>query len=277
MIRACSRSRLRNPAAGSGSAFNPLSLFTAGEQGGWYDPSDMTSLFQDNLGTVPVTAADQAVGMMRDKSGRGNHATQATEASKPLLRNSGALWWLEFDGVDDFLVTGSINFTATDKMSIFSGLRKTSDAAVGIFLELSATINSNAGTFVIAAPVSAALTRYTIQARGDGAAGAGWNTAPHAAPVTNIVTGLLDLAGADNATEVFPRINGVLEQSAASGAANAGGGNFGNFPMYFGRRAGTSLPFVGNLYGLIVGGSAYPALTVQATESYMASKTGIVL
>ena len=48
--------------------FNPTSLFAAGEQGAWYDPSDMSTLFQDAVGTTPVTAVEQAVGRMLDKS-----------------------------------------------------------------------------------------------------------------------------------------------------------------------------------------------------------------
>lgn len=43
------------------------SLFTAGEQGVWYDPNDLTTLFQDSAGTTPVTAAGQPVGLMLDK------------------------------------------------------------------------------------------------------------------------------------------------------------------------------------------------------------------
>ena len=50
------------------SLFSPRSLFLAGEQGVWYDPSDLTTLFQDAAGTTPVTAVEQPVGLMLDKS-----------------------------------------------------------------------------------------------------------------------------------------------------------------------------------------------------------------
>lgn len=65
--------------------FNPATLFSAGEQGVWYDPSDLSTLFQDSAGTIPVTALEQPVGRMLDKSGRGNHATQATSANRPVV------------------------------------------------------------------------------------------------------------------------------------------------------------------------------------------------
>jgi hypothetical protein len=56
-------------AAGFGTTpFTPAELFYAGEQGFWYDPTDITTLFQDSAGTTPVTAVEQAVGLMLDKS-----------------------------------------------------------------------------------------------------------------------------------------------------------------------------------------------------------------
>jgi len=65
--------------------FLPAALFAAGEQGAWYDPSDFSTMFQDSAGVTPVTAVEQPVGKILDKSGRDNHATQATPASCPVL------------------------------------------------------------------------------------------------------------------------------------------------------------------------------------------------
>jgi hypothetical protein len=65
--------------------FSPASLFAAGEQGAWYDPSDFSTMFQDSAGTTPVTAVEQPVGLILDKSGRGNNASQATAGSRPTL------------------------------------------------------------------------------------------------------------------------------------------------------------------------------------------------
>lgn len=87
--------------------FNPLDLFANGEQGAWYYPSDLTTLYQDSAGTTPVTADGDPVGLMLDKSGNGNHASQSVSASRPIYRTDGTLHWLEFDGVDDLLTTGA--------------------------------------------------------------------------------------------------------------------------------------------------------------------------
>lgn len=44
------------------------SLFSNNEQGFAYDPNDLSTMYQDATGTVPVTAAGQTVGLMLDKS-----------------------------------------------------------------------------------------------------------------------------------------------------------------------------------------------------------------
>ena len=57
----------------NGTGLKPLvqyikDLFNNNEQGVWYDPSDLTTLYQDAAGTIPVTAVEQPVGLMLDKS-----------------------------------------------------------------------------------------------------------------------------------------------------------------------------------------------------------------
>lgn len=57
----------------------------AENNGALFDPSDLSTLFQDAAGTTPVTAVEQPVGKMLDKSGNGWHATQSITASRPVL------------------------------------------------------------------------------------------------------------------------------------------------------------------------------------------------
>jgi hypothetical protein len=74
-------SRTRYPVAEQ-----PYQLFLRGEQGAWYDPSDLSTLFQDTAGQVPVTAVEQPVGRMLDKSGNGNHVTASADTRRPIFR-----------------------------------------------------------------------------------------------------------------------------------------------------------------------------------------------
>ena len=102
--------------------FSPASLFRNSEQGVWYDPSDFTTLFQDSAGTTPVTAVEQPVGLVLDKSGNGNHATQATSAKRPLLKVDGnGKYYLLFDGVDDNLATATFAAPIAQPTSYYIG------------------------------------------------------------------------------------------------------------------------------------------------------------
>ena len=92
---------------GGGSASNfdqyVSKLFANNEQGLYYDPNDLSTMYQDAAGTVPVTAVGQPVGLMRDKSGRNNHAYQTTSAARPILRDTPRR--IDFGVVVDKLIT----------------------------------------------------------------------------------------------------------------------------------------------------------------------------
>jgi len=445
-------------------AFSPLSLFAGGAPGAWYDPSDLTTLFQDSAGTTPVTAVEQPVGRMLDKSGNNNHAFQATSASRPVLSarynlltkteqfddavwvkgdatvtanattapdgtstadslvetattgihqagqqltaaagaytasiyakknqrsrivvvnqsktvvpahgayavfnldtgvidvaatlfgtaytnasatitdvgdgwfrcsvtgttslttvaisanidsaTSGALsqiytgngtsglfiWgasllpsnqstlpyqrvntatdyattgflpFLRFDGVDDSLSTNSISFTSTDKMSVFAGVRKLSDAAVGQLVELGANVSVNSGTFSM--PNSDGGPTWVAAVKGLGTVTSATATGI-TAPITTVNTSLMDLSLATG--DVRLRINGT---QAAASTTDTGGGNFSNYPLFIGRRNNASLPFNGQLYSMIIVGKAVTAGELSSTETYVATKTGVTL
>lgn len=245
----------------NGAGFDPLSLFAAGEQGAWYDPSDFSTLFQDAAGTIPVTAAGQPVGMMRDKSGRGNHATQATATSRPILQTAGGKWYLAFDGVDDFLVTGNINLTSTSKVTAWSGVFKSAASVFSIACEFSADVSANNGAFRMGIDA----TNYSATSRGTTVATQTRNgfNAPH--------TAVLCLKGDITAPAVEVRVN---TSAITPTTSTQGTGNYGTFPLYIGRRGGGSAPLNGNLYSLIVRGAASTAQQITDTENYINSKTG---
>lgn len=271
MIRACSRSRYKNPAAGGGSLFTPAVLFASSEQGAWFDPSDLTTLFQDDAGTVPVTTDGQAVALMRDKSGNAHHAAQTVAGSRPIFRTSAGLSWLQFDGIDDFMVTNAINISATDKTSLFAGLRKLLDTPTGMFVESSVDSSLNNGTFAMTAPTTSVPGAYSFNLRGTVLISRAASV--FTAPITNVVACNYNIGGADFNTEILPRVNGVTPTLTGSG--NAGTGSFSSQVLYIGSRGGVSLPFTGNLYGLIVRGAASDTVSIVNAESFMATKSGI--
>lgn len=373
----------------------PLSLFSGGEQGAWYDPSDLSTMFQDAAGTIPVTAAGNPVGLVLDKSRglavgpelitdpsfdnagswnvgagwsisggaatvssaasgavvqvpainridmsageyflvnivvdsisaggfalrafgsiqgptlsaagtytyffqapltqsavdvgirtmgtttgvissfsfrrhAGNHATQSTAGSRPILRqDANSRWYLEFDGTDDSLSTGTITPGSVDKAQVFAGVRKLSDAARGIIAEFSDTIDANNGAFNLTAP-NAASNTFAFESKGTtltDAVGSGFS-----APLTRVLTGLGDIAG-DRTTL---RVNG---SQADQDTGDQGTGNYGSYALRIGSRGGSSLRFNGWLYGLIIRFSSanLADATIAQAETWMNGKTG---
>ena len=92
----------------------------------------------------------------------------------------------------------------------------------------------------------------------------------YAAPLTNIVTGFGDIAG-DNSTL---RLNG---SQVAVATGDQGAGNFGSYPLFIGSRNNASLFLNGNIYSIIVVGSAVSAGQISATEQWVAGKVGITI
>jgi len=180
--------------------------------------------------------------------------------------------YLKFDGVDDFLVTGNIDFTATHEMTVVAGVQspKTSQ---GMLLELGSSYDSTFPSFVNFVPNTA--DGKIFAAYHDAAGYGSYSTAAGVAINANVIAYSFDTA-ATTVSGKYPRfhLNGVngMPSDASSIAAGA---VFINAPLYIGRRAGTSTPFLGKLYQLVVRG----ALTADLTpgESFTAEKTGVTL
>lgn len=253
----------------SSSAWSPLDLPSLGA---WYDPSDLSTMFQDAAGTTPVTAAGQPVGLILDKSGNGYHASQSTSTARPLLQIDGSgNYHLAFDGVDDYLNTSAIDLTGTSHVAVFTGAYVDSPA-VQILLETSDSGYANSGAFTISindragnagtftGGGSAGTVNYTVSGQPAHAV-----TALHLNSVFTSGVGFATVA-----------VNGV-SQTIAVDFGNTSTGNFGNWPLHIGARSTPSYFFNGNLYSLILGGAAYDAATVLAAETWVADKTGVTL
>jgi hypothetical protein len=178
--------------------------------------------------------------------------------------------YLFFDGVNDSLATPTIT-PGVDKAQVFAGVRKLSDAAFGMIVELSAA-DSNNGVFYLGNQTDGVLqflSRGTIRAYADGS-----TASP--APATIVLSGQGDVAS-DVATV---RVNGTVRETVTT---DQGTGTYGNYPLYIGHRFNnppttpSSLFFSGHLYSLIVRGASSSSILTSATEGWVASKTGVVI
>jgi hypothetical protein len=264
------------------SGFNPTSLFASGEPGGIWLPEPQY-LFQDRAGTVPVTASGQSVGYRLDISGRGNHLTAINDAARGTYNTDGTLHWIAYDGVDDSYVSPTIT-PSIDRMQFFAGIRKLSDEAVSVIMESSTSFFATNGSFGVFAPMANGQQSIGVAWRGNN----GGNPAqspvatysPYAAPLTYLVSHQLDLSQTTFPTILKTRLDGSdLAASSIGGSSVTGsGGNFLAYPVYVGRRGGSSNPFNGRDYGLIVRfGPNLDLATIQHVEAYLAARTGVTL
>jgi hypothetical protein len=243
--------------------FSPFTLFAGGEEGVWYDPSDLTTLFQDTAGTTPVTTPGQTVALMLDKSGNDYHATQSTAAARPTYQvDAGGRGYLSFDGVDDFMVTPTIT-PGTDKVQVFAGVRRMS-AARGVLVGNFAAD----GYFEIQLNI---LSAENIEFASEGTLRRTGNFSLPAAPGSNIFTQLSDISG----DSLVGRADGV---QVVFSSGDQGTGNYLANPIYIGARDGVDLRFNGHIYSLITRfGPNLDAPVIGKTETYVAKKTGVQL
>lgn len=172
----------------------------------------------------------------------------------------------KYDGVDDGMATASIDFTATDKMSVCAGVQKLSDAAIGCVVELS---NGSTGlnAFRLQWP---SATGVNIGFSSGGSISTYASVAGPASPSSSVLTGLGDISG----DSTLLRRNGVV---GATNTGDQGTGNYGNTPLYFGRRGGTSQPFTGQENQSFVINRILTAPELTQLEQFIATKSGVVL
>lgn len=79
----------------------PYPIFSGGEKGAWYDPSDITTLFADREGTTQITGPGQEVLRINDKSGNGNDAVAPEGVEGATYETDGEYHWLDTDGYEN--------------------------------------------------------------------------------------------------------------------------------------------------------------------------------
>jgi hypothetical protein len=179
--------------------------------------------------------------------------------------------YLALDGSDDSLYTAAnLDLSATDKVTVFAGVTKLSDAANGVIVEHSASPGTDNGVFGLQAPGGTPASELAVwRSRGTNSAFA-IASSGFTAPATAVLTGLGDISG-DSA---ILRINGA---QAASATGDQGTGNLGTYPLYIGRRNNATLPYNGRIQQLIVRGAASSAAEISSAERYIAGKQGRAL
>jgi hypothetical protein len=177
----------------------------------------------------------------------------------------GFLPYLQFDGLSWSMSTNSIDFSAvpTDKMTVWAGVRKLSDANTGTVAQLSPSTSTNNGVFGLYVPFNTgASADYAWQSKGTTRITV--NSPVNIGPATSVFTGV----GNISAPLAQLRQNAI---QVATSSASQGTGNFGNFVLNIGEGAGF---LNGWLTSLIVCGAQSTQSQIEATESWVNGKTG---
>lgn len=102
----------RSTVAGSGS-WLPSDLGSA--LVAWYDFSDLTTLFQNTIGTTPVASSGDPIHRINDKSGNGHYLlSDGTAGHGPIYTTGSGLAWGAFNGSTQYLssaTSGSVSIT----------------------------------------------------------------------------------------------------------------------------------------------------------------------
>ena len=272
----------------TGSAITATSISSVGN--GWYlcsitglanSASETMSIFPSSWGAVgngtsgiyiwgaDLRVANEASTLPPYQRVGNPTAGSSTAAGNADYDTVGFLPYLRFDGVDDSLVTSTINPGTVDKAQVFMGVRKLSDTNTGFICNFGNPYNSNFGSFTIAGP-----RESNVEFGGTVFAGVyndySIDNSTYSAPITVFNTTTMDIS--NDVIEL--RINGRL---AVKTSNDSGTNNFSSYRFYVGRLEGALLPFNGRIYSLVLRFSSTNLDTNRLlnTEKWVSGKTGI--
>ena len=237
-----------------------------------YDHKDITSFFSDSAMTTPAVVGGP-IGAVRDKSGNNWHRRQTDNAKRPTLRQSGSLYYIEYNGTTNFLVTDSIDLTGTNVLTLCWGAAKETGNNNALFLESSSNATTTNGTIRLTAN-GGSIDNWEFGIRGTTTQGQFRQGVTGS--TKNVVTEVGKLiASASLVDQLVARVDGV--SSTVTGAGTTGGVNYGNHAFYFGARGGSSLYFSGDDYGGALYAIEATGANRTAIEAFVADRTGVTL
>ena len=237
-----------------------------------FDNSDLSTMFQDRAGTVPVTAPGQVVGYQTAKGSPGIARTAINDTTRGVYQTDGTRHWIVFDGLNTAYTTASIT-PGADRVQVFwAGRKLTNGTSVLIECGNTATVF---GGFTLA--IDSSSTRYYYSGRGNRTSSADDQASVNgfAAPDTAVLTAL---QGINSGAASRLRRNGGAYSNSVNTTFN--GGAFGTLPLNYGRRSlSAAFPFNGLEYNSIVRFSTADLSDdlIAQTERYLANKAGVTL
>jgi len=235
--------------------FHPSDLFTGGFGGFLVDPSDISTLWQDVAGTIPVTADQDPVARVDDISGNGNHLT-ADGGNTAVYSTANGRFSLSGGA---FFQSGYIPQTP---QTMFTAHEVSSPSIFGVM------IGSRAGS-----------TGSTNNYIGHGMIGISGVLATAGASQTIIQAGAGDRVvalGAWSASDLDLRVNRVDATTVSNGLASSGLEPTGYLHRAQGG-TGTNFPAIGSNFASGVIGRLLTAQETADLEDWLAVRAGVTL
>lgn len=134
--------------AGIGGVFSPHRLYQSDAILLWYDPSDLTTMFQDTAGTTPVTADGQSVALHLDKGQWGGKTLAQVLAAQTELVTNGAFdtdaaGWTAYNSATLSVVSGKLR--TTNGASLSGGAGQAFATVVGCTYALTVELTGTNG------------------------------------------------------------------------------------------------------------------------------------
>lgn len=208
---------------------------------------------------------EAVLGSIKIENILGNHATQPLAASRPTYRTDGKLHWLEFDGIDDFLVAPKMGdfttkivsqYVAANVENVYSCITAQTDSSAQRRLLISYSNTPTISTALYYSEVSPA-TWVTKSTRD-----------PNFGLKANIINSIMDMPN----LEIEGRLNNILMEGTVIPYSATTRGSY-----YIGNRGdGNSMAKMA-LYGLIRTDTDIKPLdnTLFKTNDYLANKSGV--
>jgi lysophospholipase L1-like esterase len=193
---------------------------------------------------VAALADGAAIATLPDLRGHAD-ASQATAGSRPTRQTVNGIPVVRFAGVDDFLSTAAIDFSANTQLTVALILSSDATATLySVYESANPSVNNDAWSIHLAATTHVP----TAFVRGD----SGFSAQAHSLGVTTtprMLFATLDRAAATNEATIY--LDGFPSTVARSPNLN-NTNTFGNRATFIGARDGTSNFLIGDLYELWV-------------------------
>lgn len=244
--------------------FDPVSLFSGGRKGVFYDFTNKANLFTDAARTTPVVNAADLIGSATDLSGNNYHAAQAGSI-RPAWNNGRG----EFAS-GDFMTATGVDFSATGVVTAIVACYKANDTFATALLEHGLGASANQPGFRMTGPPYNSGGGFGCVSRGTATASA--HNAPNSpAPIYAVVT---IIANRNNDT-CLVRVNGVVSEVATT---DQGDGLFQLADFYVGAGfAGTHFWFGCNQYKALAIDYELAEDALNSVESNFGQSIGVTI